>query len=90
MLVLDDNANGVSIQNIEFSRQQPLLYNETISICSGKLCGRVLYRLNSTLLLPFTLIYMLFHNIMRFIALMVPQGTTQILLAVKDTKTTDA
>lgn len=33
---------------------------------------------------------MLFHNILHFIALMVPQGTTQILPAVEDTKIADA
>lgn len=37
------------------------------------------------LLVPFTLIYMLFNNIMHFIALMMPQSTTQIPPAVKKT-----
>lgn len=48
------------------------------------------YALNRTLLLAFTLIYMLSHNIMPFIALVVPQSAARIPPAVKDTKTADA
>lgn len=65
-------------------------YDKTISTHSKKVCKGVLYALNRTLLLPFTLIYMLSHNIMPFIALVVPQSAARIPPAVKDTKTTDA
>lgn len=55
-----------------------------------KVCKGVLHASNRTLVLPFTLIYMPFHNIMPFIALMVPQSTTPIPSAVKHSKTADA